>query len=394
MRKRILYSLLFTSTIFIAPLAQADSTLADRIAGWTLPITSLITTMRHGERKKQLLKSIRGDILEVNSHVGENLQYFSTSANTSLQTTARASTVQLLNYGTVEPNPYVRDRWDEAAKRVGLPPVICQYNEPNSKSASTSSSSSDTAVFTPSSASLFSLVPDASQLLSSKSKASSTSRLLKSLSKEESASRDAVIFNFTLSSAPYEEELNAILTNAIRILRPGGRLYFMEMTSQTTATPSHLLPTSSSTQVNPPLSSSPVITSSIQKILSPFYRFFNANTTLSRPIAAILMDRPEFTSIYMEQWPNSSPDVEHNQKLGTKTIINARHGITQVTRNKISNDQNDASPKYSWKGLHGIHSVVAGVAVKDRTILLNESEIMDDLLKFGSFKRSGLPPQI
>lgn len=169
---------------------------------------------------------------------------------------------------------------------------------------------------------------------------------LKHLQSLPSNSLDSILSTLHLSrldrasifSHAERQKYSQQLTSEIhRVLKPGGRYYFVEYTAH---------------------NDSDLLHRAVQKLWSSFTSLWSA-PRCDLPVIQTIHSNGGWQSVYCEQWP-SFRDAEGN-----------RRGITAVTLQSAPNDEalssNDSQQKQqaSVSGLHGVKALIAGIAVKN-----------------------------
>lgn len=221
-----------------------------KLVSLVLPPAAIAADVNHKKRKLGWFKSMKGQVVELGPGSGINFRYFPKG----------------ITWTGVEPNAFLAPAIKEEAESNGFPEAILDIKHMPGQ---------------------------------------------KYLSGLQNDSLDAVVCTRVLGSMDdYEQTLEAIY----RVLKPGGRLYFVEYVGHK---PDSFLGV-------------------VQSAYSKFYKFFLDGAEISRDIVGAVKRQP-WQSVHMEQWPTW---VDKSA---------ARAGITTIK---------------SVEDLHGFKPLVAGVAVK------------------------------
>jgi len=237
---------------------QTDSIYRKQFFGLITPAQQLLFNEVHGDRKKRLFQSLSGKVMELGPG-GGNFAYY--PKDRSIQWTG------------VEANPFVVDALKANAAKNGFPPAILDIHCAN---------------------------------------------LEDDLKKVPSESLDAVVTTQVLCAVDNPQD---VLQQVVRVLKPGGRYYFVEHTA------------------HPEWS----VMRFLQNAVDPFRRIFSNGCSLTNLPADSIHTNDGFSQVYMESWPKRR-DKEDPRK-----------GIRLVTY--------DAETK-QLAGVSGLKPIVAGVAVK------------------------------
>ena len=188
-------------------------------------------------------------------------------------------------------------------------------------------------------------------------------RPLRALRSLPDSSKDAVIACEALSKAARDapstaqaddrDGLDALLTEVHRVLKPGGRLYFVDYTARNAADRTARM---------------------LQSVLTPFTRIALAGVRLDVPVAQrVRANREGWETVHVETWATAQPGRVEGEE-GEEG-----RGEVEVT------------------GLQGVMPVVAGICVKRKAARLSQyanqsTSLLDELFQYGTV-RSAKPPQ-
>ena len=257
--------------------------LPDRVQAALTPLRSALFNYHYGQHKRALFSSLRGDVLELGAADGSNFAFLPPH----------------LVYSAIEPNAHHFASLADNAASAGYP-------------AGTLALSNGDIVQT-----LHSLPDD---------------------------SKDAVIACLALSRQPHAEDCEAVLRHVHRVLKPGGRFYFIDYTAR---------------------NADDTAARALQSALSTAYRFLLLFPTVQHPIAQTLSrNDDDWETVWMQAWSRRQQPVL----------------VQPVTAEAVT-------------GLQSLSPVVAGVCVKRRVTGLSAYvaqregvNVMDELLKFGTFR--------
>jgi len=236
-----------------------------RVFGTLMPMQELLFNEVHGDRKRVLFESLHGTVMELGPGCGANFGFYPKD--------------KFIHWTGVESNPFVIDQLKAAAARNGFPPATLEIRIADMK---------------------------------------------ENLKNVQDESLDAVVCSQVLCVADQPEE---IINQVVRVLRPGGRFYFIEHVARTES----------------------LVMGFAQRLVNPFRSLLTDGCSLYNTKAEIIFEDANFSQVYMESWPKS------------RAKDDSRTGIQAV--------QYDPETK-QVTGLSGLRPIVAGVAVKrSRNIL-------------------------
>eukprot|EP00808_Paulinella_micropora_P029469 g65763.t1 len=278
----------------------------ERIHAALAPMDQAVFDMRHGPRKAALLHSLQGEVLELGAGTGSNFRYLPKD----------------VSYTGVERNEFCRPALVASAQAEGFPEATLKI-----------------------------AIQD----------------MLEYLTQQDSDSLDAVLVTRALSSLDHHQRQQT-LSHIMRVLKPGGRFYFVERTRQT----------------NP-------VSRMLQTIYEPVFRVLSlGGERLSAPIAESIYTMG-FSEVYMEAWPRSvdSHDAragitlverEHVGSSSERTATASQASPAAGEKNSIGTDPDDCQ----LSSLPGLAPIVAGVCVKPgKQVVEKEAKKEREVVQFG-----------
>ena len=284
------------------------------------PYHSALFQYQHQQHLRALFSSLRGDVLELSPSDGSNFAYFPSN----------------LVYSAIEPNPFLLSSFAANAAAAGYPAGTVALSHADVLTALRS-------------------MPD--------------------------NSRDAVVASELLSrrkegrAAAARDDWLAVVVEVHRVLKPGGRFYFVDHTAH---------------------NRSERLGRSVQSVLSPISRLLCHQSTLDTPIAQRMAANVEgWEVVHLQAWKPHAPAVQV-EAIPSPAATQAEER-TEESGGEQAEDaggQRASDAEVEVTSLQGWTPVVAGICVKRKAATLSQyarqtqGSVMDDMFSYGTSFRS------